>query len=141
MLHRFHARCTGGYEAEYLVAGADTTTAALRLASILGTNDKIHEAFPAPVEDASAGIYRVADLPCPMDRPDDVGLWLQWTPGRLLPAVLRVEADGHGHLAILDPKTRRTHGPEVFEEMHATAVYTKVVNPLERASFPKTAAV
>jgi hypothetical protein len=52
--------------------------------------------------------------------------------------MIQVTTDDHGHLTILDPKTGRTFGPEGFEEEHPAAVYTQVVNPLGRTSFPKT---
>ena len=92
-LHRFHVDFDNGGEADYLVVGEDRDYAISRLRAVLGTNDKIHEAFPAPDGSLGHGVYIVRDLPCPMDRPDSIGQWVWWQNGKT-PRIVEVALAG-----------------------------------------------
>ena len=98
MLHRFHVTGDTGLENEYLVEGdGDTTAAANRLQSVLGTNDKVHASFPAPSPEDN-GVYTLKDLPCPCSRPDSVGFWVWWRRGDQSPTLVETTGDADGLL-------------------------------------------
>jgi hypothetical protein len=128
MLHRFHVTHEDGGEGEFLVNGDGTTDAAHRLQGVLATNDKVHEAFPAPREEN--GVVTIADLPCPMSRPDSAGLWVWWVDRKDAPSLVEV-LDDNGGLAIRHAHTRDTPRPlaEWLGQHGTRRPYVKVHRP------------